>query len=81
MRKENNTEQFSTLRRWVRKGSPTTVLVIAFVMFVVGVVSLASGSMVLSKFMVYAVLLSMIVCLALGILHNALRPKEHEVPA
>ena len=81
MSTENYTQQNSKIRRWVQKSAPSAVLIIAFVMLIVGIVSLATGSMVLSKLMIYAVLLSMLVCLTLGILNKFLITKEREIRA
>jgi len=62
----------------VSKSSPRSILVMAFVMLVAGVVALASGSMVLAKIMVYVVLVSMLCCVVLGLLNRSAKTKGQD---
>ncbi len=63
-------ERPSNILQRVRKSSPRTILVMAFVMLCVGVLALVIDSIVLSKIMVYLVLFSMVSCLVLGIVNR-----------
>ena len=70
-------ERPSNILQRVRKSSPRSILVMAFVMLCVGFLALVIGSIVLSKIMMYLVLFSMVTCVVLGFVNkNTAVPNE-----
>ncbi len=63
-------ERPSNILQRVRKSSPRSILVMAFVMLCVGFLALVIGSIVLSKIMMYLVLFSMVTCVVLGFVNK-----------
>lgn len=68
--------QHSDILHWIKKRSARSVLVIAFLSLVIGVVALVIGDMILSKIIFLGVLLLMGCSLALGLTNMLLAHRK-----